>query len=278
MYRCLSIAVVMVLTWSSAALADGLDGTEITETPRGLVVKAGAPGSLALSNEPGRSGGGAVVYCGWYHFSVEFGEYLFDPIGDSVWPQAGSTYLLNCWRDSPDSPIPGYPTITQYRWRGEVPGTAVSSVDAARFAVANINFEQPVIQLSPPSRQVVGVSTWLAVTSRLHYGEVSANAGPVWATVRASFADVTWDLGNGASRVCTRDVSVVWDPVNPHAQTSRCSYNYTDSAGSPFNVRATVRWNIDQRTNEYEDWRPWGTITRSSTLEVAVTQLQSAIR
>ena len=278
MYRCLSIAAVIVLMWSSAALGDGLDGTEISETQRGLVVKAGAPGSLTLSHEPGRGGGGAVVYCGWYHFSVEFGVHLFDPIGDSVWPQPGSTYLLNCWRDSPDFPIPGYPTITQYRWRGEVPGPVVSSVDAARFAVANIDFEQPVIELSPPSRQVVGVPTWLAVTSRLSYGQVSANAGPVWATVRASFRDVTWDLGNGASRVCTTDATKLWDRANPQAPASRCSYTYTNSSGSPFNVRATVRWDIEQSTNEYERWRPWGTISRSSTARVPVAQLQASIR
>ncbi len=278
MYRCISIAVIVVLLSGTAASGDGLDGTEIIETPGGLVVTAGAPGSLALSSEPGRPGSGTTVYCSWYHFSVEFGEYLFDPIGDSVWPQAGSTYLLNCWTDSPQVSYPGYPTITQYRGPGEVSGAAVSSADAALFAIAHINFEQPVIQLSPPNRQVVGVPTWLAVTSRLNYDQVSANAGPVWASAWASFSDVSWDLGNGASRVCTQDVSLVWDPANPQAQTSRCSYTYTNSAGSPFNVRATVRWNIWQRTNSNPGWHRWGTITRSSTVPVAVTQLQSSIR
>ena len=73
---------------STAALGggldDGLDGTDIEETVSGLVVTAGAPGSLALSSEPGQPGSGGTVYCSWYDFSVEFGEYLFDPIGGSV--------------------------------------------------------------------------------------------------------------------------------------------------------------------------------------------------
>ncbi len=100
MYRCLSIAVILVLLSSTAASGDGF-GTEIEETVSGLVVTAGVPGSLDLSSEPGQPGGGGTIYCSWYNFSVEFGEYLFDPIGDSIWPQVDSTYLLNCWTDDP---------------------------------------------------------------------------------------------------------------------------------------------------------------------------------
>ena len=278
MRRCISIAAVVVLLWGSAASGAGLDGTEITETSSGLVVTAGTRGSLALSSEPGRPGSGPTVYCSWHNFAVKFGQILLKPIGESVWPQADSTYLLNCWTDSPGESVDGYPKVTRYRGRGKIPGPAVSSADAARFAVRRINFEPPVIRLSPPGRQLVGVPSWLAVTSRLHYDQVSANAGPVWASVRASFRDVTWELGNGASRVCTQDVSVVWDPADPQARTSRCAYTYTNSRGSPFNVRATVRWDIDQRTNELDYWHRWGTITRSTTIPVTVTQLQSSIR
>lgn len=278
MYRCISLAVIVVLLAVGAASGEDLDGTDISETPTGLVVTAGAPGSLALSSVPGRPGRAPTVRCSWYHFSVEFGVYLFDPIGDAVWPRPNWSYLLNCWRDSPDKPIPGYPIITQYRGAGKVAGAAVDSSDAARFAISHINFEPPEIRLSPPSRQVVGVPTWLAVTSRLHYKQVSANAGPVWATASATFRDVTWDLGNGASRTCRADVAKVWDPANPHAPTSRCAYTYTNSAGSPLKVRATARWNIWQRTNANPAWHRWGTITRSSTVEVPVTQLQSSIR
>jgi len=277
-YRCLSIAVIVVLMSSTTASGDGIDGTEITETVSGLVVTAGAPGSLALSSEPGRPGGGATVYCSWYHFSVVFGEYLFNPIGDSIWPQAGSTYLLNCWSSSPATPLPGYPRITQFRGRDKIPGNAVSTADAAQFAINYLNFERPKIELSPRGEQVVGVPTWLAVTSRLQYDRASANAGPVWATVRASLRDITWDLGNGASRECTRDVSKVWNPANPQDQSSHCSYTYTNSGGSPFNVTVTVRWRIEQRTNVNPAWHRWGTITRSSSVSVPVTQLQSAIR
>ena len=116
------------------------------------------------------------------------------------------------------------------------------------------------------------------MTSQLSYDQVSANAGPVWATVWASFRDVTWDLGNGASRVCTQDVSKLWDPADGQSQTSRCTYTYTNSSGSPFNVTATIRWNIWQQTNANPLWHWWGTITRSSTVSVDVTQLQSSIR
>lgn len=283
MYRCLSIAAITVLAWGAAAWgpaasSEDLDGTEITETVSGLVVKAGAPGSLALSSQPGRPGRGATVYCSWHDFAVKFGQLLLKPLGDSVWPEVDSTYLLSCWTESPAEPIAGYPTVARYRERGAVAGPAVSSEDAARFAAARIDFEPPAIRFSPPGRQVVGVPSWLAVTSRLDYAGVSANAGPVWASARAYFRDVTWDLGNGARRVCSRDVSLLWDPANPKAKPGRCHYTYTTSRGSPFKVTATVRWDIWQRTNDKPDWHRWGTITRSSTGELPVTQLQSSIR
>ena len=277
MYRCLSIAAILVLLSSTAASGDAF-GTEIEETVSGLVVTAGTPGSLDLSSEPGQPGSGVTVYCSWYNFSVEFGVYLFDPIGDSIWPQVNSTYLLNCWTDDPGVSYPGYPKITRYRGPGEIEGDVVSSAEAALFAIAHINFEQPAIELSPPHQQVVGVPTWLAITSRLRYDQVSADAGPVWATVWASFRDVTWDFGNGASRVCTQDVSKVWDSTTNQPQTSRCTYTYTNSSGSPFDLTATIRWNIWQQTNTNPSWHWWGTISRSTTIPLQVTQLQSAIR
>ncbi len=278
MYRCLSIAVVLVLLSSTAASGDSLDGTEIEETTSGLLVTAGSSGSLATISNPGLPGTGPTIYCGWFRFTGGFGSEVFDLVGDRVNPIVGHIYALNCWTDDRDDSYPGYPILRQYRGSRKIPGEAVSTAEVARFAVAHINFEQPVVQLSPPRRQVVGVPSWLAVTSRLHYTEVSANAGPVWATVSASFRDVTWDLGNGASRVCTEDVAKVWDPTNSREQTSRCTYTYTRSSGSPFAVTATVRWDIHQKTNLNSSWHRWGTITRSSTVPVDVTQLQSSIR
>lgn len=272
------LAVLVASALSSAASGQLREGTNIELTPRGLVVTAGSPGSLALSSVPGQPGSGETVYCSWYHFVVEFNVYLFDPIGDSVWPNVDSTYLLNCWTTDPAVSYPGYPTITKYKGPGEIVGSAVSSEDAARFARSHINFEQPRIRLSPPSRQIVGIPTWLAVVSRLRYDEVSANAGPVWASAKAVLVDVTWNLGNGENRVCTVDVAKVWDPANRQTQTSRCTYTFINSGGSPFNLTATVRWNIFQRTNTNPSWHLWGTISRASTVPLQVTQLQSAIR
>ena len=277
MSRCLSIAVLLVLLSSTAASGDAF-GTEIEETTGGLVVTAGAPGSLDLSSEPGQPGSGGTVYCSWHNILVEFGMLLIRPLGERVWPEVGSTYLLNCWTGDPNEPYPGYPRVDRYRGPGEIKGDVVSSAEAAQFAIAHINFEQLAIELSPPHQQVVGVTSWLAVTSELSYDQVSANAGPVWATVWASFRDVTWDFGNGASRVCTQDVSKVWDSTTNQPQSSRCTYTYTNSSGSPFNLTATVRWNIWQQTNTNPSWHWWGTISRSTTIPLHVTQLQSAIR
>ena len=277
MYRFLSITVVLVLALSTGASGD-VDGTTIEETDGGVVVTAGSPESLSLDPVPGRPGTGPTIYCAWFLFTVGVGSNVFVITGDPVNPRDGVFHALNCWTSDRDDPYPGYPVLKRYRGRPEIPGTVVATGEAAQFAIAHIDFELPEIELSPPGRQVVGIPTWLAATSRLQYDEVSANAGPVWATVWASFRDVTWNLGNGMTYVCSQDVSKVWDPTTNQPQSSRCTYTYTSSSGSPFSVTATIRWNIEQRTNTNPNWHFWGTISRSTTIPLQVTQLQSTIR
>ena len=275
MYRFISIVALLVLGLNTAALADG---TSIEETDGGLIVTAGSSGSLTKTSQSGQPGTGPTISCGWFNFAGGFGSDVIDLVGDPVYPQVGFVYALNCWTDDREDPYPGYPLLAQYPGRREIPGDPVSTSEAARFAIDHLNFVRPGISLSPRVQQIVGVPTWLAVTSRLHYDDVSANAGPVWATVRASFRDVTWNLGNGDSIVCTQDVSKVWDSTSNQPQSSRCAYTHIDSGGSPFNLTATVRWNIWQRTNSNPSWHWWGMISRSTTIPVEVTQLQSAIR
>ena len=276
MYRLLSITVILVFALSTGALAEG---TNIEETGSGVVVTAGSSGSLTTTFHPGQPGTGPTIYCGWFHFTGGFGSEVIDLVGDPVSPRVGFVYALNCWTSGRDNPYPGYPLFERYPGRREIPGKVVSTEEAAQFAIAHIDFELPEIELSPPGRQVVGIESWLAVTSKLRYDEVSANAGPVWATVWASFRDVTWSFGDGARpERCTRDVAKVWDPTTNQPQSSRCTYTYTNSSGSPFDLTATVRWNIWQQTNTNPSWHWWGTISRSTTIPLHVTQLQSAIR
>lgn len=272
----ISSVFVLVLMLSAAATGgDGESGTSIKETAEGLVVTAGSPGSLEVTSTPGRPGRGPTIYCGWYQIKVS--GYLVGLV--PVVPKINESYVIICWTDTPGEPYPGYPRIVTYRGRAEVEGSAVSSGDAARFATNNLGLERPVIQLSPPRQQVVGVPTWFAVTSQLHYNDVSANAGPVWATVRARFRDVTWDVGGSHPQLrCTRDVAKVWQKKPWRPQTSACSQTYTNDIGAPYDVTATIRWDIWQRTNTNPSWHRWGTISRSSTVNVPVTQLQAVIR
>lgn len=268
--------LVLVLMLSAAAIGgDGDTGTNIKETSEGLVVTAGTPGSLRVTSTPGQPGRGPTIYCGWYRAIVDGFLVHLEPIV----PQLNETQVLNCWTDDPNEPYPGYPKIVTYRGRAEIAGSAVSSADAAQFAVSRLGFKLPEIRLSPPRQQVVGVPTWFAVTSQLHYQDVSANAGPVWATVRALFRDVTWDLGNDEPKLrCKSDVAKVWNPKGNRAQSSACSHTYISDKGAPLNIKATVRWDIWQRNNTNPTWHRWGTISRSSKVSVPVTQLQAAIR
>ena len=62
----------------------------------------------------------------------------------------------------------------------------------------------PSLALSPSSAAggIVNLGMWLAVQDA---GEVSVTAqlGPIWATVRARQRDLTWDMGNGDVVSCT---------------------------------------------------------------------------
>jgi hypothetical protein len=83
----------------------------------------------------------------------------------------------------------------------------------AEFAQSQIDFDPPASVLSPSGRQIVGVATWLAVTSELEDPDVTAQAGLAWATVRTRFVEAVWDLGDGAVVTCTDDVATTWNPA-----------------------------------------------------------------
>ncbi|MCQ3812856.1 MAG: hypothetical protein KTU85_00340 [Acidimicrobiia bacterium] len=276
----LACVLAAALLWPQATThGQGSDGTEVTEVAQGIQVTAGTQGSLGLTTTPGRPGRGPTLYCAFYNFQVtpEGVEPLYT--GGPVHIQPNTLYLVNCWTDRQDEPYAGYPITVVTGQRFSVPGAAVVESEAAQYAVEHLNLEVPKIVLSPPSQQIVGVPTWLAITSRVQYPTVSANAGPVWASVKAQFRSVTWDLGDGSPALrCFGDFNKVWDRTTNQPQSSNCTYTYTHNRGAPYKLRATVHWDIWQRTNSNQSWHLWGPIRRSASISVPVTQLQSAIR
>ncbi len=160
-------------------------------------------------------------------------------------------------------------------------GNAVGVEEIARFAVDSEVFESPAPVLSPPQQQVVGIDTWLAVSSQLAYPELSAQAGDAWVTVRPVLRDAVWDLGDGESVRCTTDIDKRWDPAASGSnQSTRCSHLFEQATRSGGRTgRVAVSWTILEITNEHPyAWTTWGVVTLASPVVFDITELQSAIR
>lgn len=241
-----------------------------------LVVTAAAPGTLELTDTPGAPDSGPVIYCAW--FELVIGGSTLDPV-QLTDPTIGDTYLFNCWYiDVWADRYPGYPIVAVYDPVVDPPGPLITTPTAARFALDSIEFEVPTVVTSPADVHLVGIPSWFAVDSELDYAPASAQAGPVWATVRPVFRDVTWQLGDGTQLVCTADATTRWDPSGPARQTSSCAHTFRSGAIADAPTTATVHWTVWQRTDRTDGaWVPWGTVELATTVDLTVIDLQAAI-
>jgi len=257
-------------------------GTSVDWADNSLVVQAAAPGTLELTDNPGTPYDGPRIYCSWFELVFQSTDIEANLAADLV---VGDGYVYNCWYTDPwIDPYPGYPIFVFYDPVVDPPGPVITTPDAARFAVDSIDFEPPIVTTSPAAIHVVGVPSWFAVDSQLSYAAASAQAGPVWATVRPEFRDVTWSLGNGDELVCTNDATRHWDPhARAESTPSECRYTYEAGPGRASEVArlpasATVHWTVWQRTDRTAGaWVVWGTVSVSTPVDIRVIELQAAI-
>lgn len=268
----------------SAGAPDGISGSITDHT---LLITAGHRASMRTAAGPG-AGTGPTITCGW--FVLDTSTVRIDILQEPA-PTVGSTYLLWCWYAADRTSLPGHPVIAEYTGPG-LPGDPADADDVGEFALASIDFAAPEQAISPAPVQIVGIESWLAVTSRLDYDTAHANAGPVWVSVRPEFRDVVWDLGNGDEVRCTRDqdATTTWDPARPD-RGSACVYTYESAGAGPtaeavtdgspaghrHDISATITWTILRRTFEQDDWRPWRSLSLTTTETVPVTDLQAVI-
>lgn len=272
------LAGALVVAAINPGIAVAQDGSPATTTEwdgNSLVVTAAAPGTLELTDDPGAPFDGPVILCGW--FAVVLGSVTLD-IVHLADPSAGETYVYHCWHTHPwIDPYPGYPIVAVHDPSAGPPGSLVTTATAARFALDSIEFESAVPITSPPTSAVVGVPTWLAVDSRLDYAPASAQAGPVWATVRPVFRDTTWRLGDGTRIVCTGDSTTRWRPSGPDDQTSSCAHTFS-SIPADTATTVTVHWTVWQRTDRTDGaWTSWGTVSVTTPLDLEVLDLEAVI-
>ncbi|GJM37758.1 MAG: hypothetical protein DHS20C19_11250 [Acidimicrobiales bacterium] len=267
---------LVLLAWPASA---GAQDTGIDVDDGVLTVEAAYPGTIDVTSGPGVPYDGPRLRCGY--FAVEVGGHqVIDFVAAD--PIIGETYLWSCWEPGRHPYLepydPTYPIVVVHDPTAAQPGPAITTQTVAAFAVERITFEAPVIATAPATHHVVGVPTWLAVTSQLDYDAVSAQAGPVWATVRPVFRDVTWNLGNGDRHVCVGDATNVWRADRGERQATECAYAFESADGGPFPGSATTTWTIWQQTDRNPTgWQIWGEVTLTTDVTFAVTDLQAAI-
>ncbi|MEQ8842210.1 MAG: hypothetical protein RIB98_14600 [Acidimicrobiales bacterium] len=270
------VSLVTIVGGPAAAQTDDDEPTGTIWDDHTLVVTAATPGTLSLTDTPGAPYDGPRIYCAW--FSVVVTSTGVDIVGIAD-PTVGDTYVFNCWYTDPFADIyPGYPIVAVFDPVVDPPGPLITTPEVARFALDSIVFESPVAVTAPAVTHVVGVESWFAVDSELDYDAASAQAGPVWATVRPEFRHVTWDLGNGDRLVCTDDARTRWSTDGPDDQTSACTYAYRSSGEEAMAASATAHWTIWQQTDRTAgEWTVWGTVSLTTPLSIDVVELEAVI-
>ena len=175
-----------------------------------------------VSTQGGRPG--RQAQCGFFDvvatggvFSYDFDIVPTEPYERDTW------FILHCWEPDGNPWLNGiapYPIGYECCDPGIPGATLVNDWEVAEFATGSIGFDIPAVEISPATEQVVGVPTWLAVTSPVDLAPVTAAAGPIWATAIPEFREAVWEFGNDESMRCVDDVATVWDPDLGDDQTS----------------------------------------------------------
>jgi len=263
---------------SLVPFADG--STNVGYNDGTLSVEAGEPGSTTIVTNPGRGPVGRAVRCTWHEIGGTAFVVTWNP-SESVVPEADGFYVLVCVHTDDGSDLTDYPRVVQYTPTDPIPGGVVGVVEVAKFAIDSIAFETPIPVLSPPGRQIAGVQTWLGVTSKLIYRDVSAQAGNTWATVRPVLRRAVWIMGDGSTVSCSADVATIWNPdLSNESQSTTCAHVFESVSGPhPFIGRVDVSWTIYELTDLHPNtWTVWGVITRGSPVSFSVGELQAVIR
>lgn len=121
------------------------------------------------------------------------------------------------------------------------------------------------------------------MTSEREYAPITANAGPLWATVRPEFRNVRWDMGDGSPPIVCEgeDVAVLFKADVPaDEQSPGCFHVYeANGAGAvvPMTITATMTWDIWASTSSHPTERLITPVTRQTTFVVDVRELQAVI-
>ncbi len=266
-------------TGDDSTLGDGTTG--IGETASGVWVAAAPPGTATQVSSgaavPGSSGVGGQnppLRCYWLEGSGSVAEYS---AATSLVPH--DWYLF--WCDTAGAGV-GNVAIAPYR-REYIPraplgpGTEITADSLIPRAVEALLLDAPIVATSPPDgRFYVNVPTYLAVTNPNGDGASAlARAAGVnlWAYAEARLDSVVFDPGNGDEPLVCDGWGTLYDPAAPDRPPD-CGYTFLEAGATT--VEATVTWSITYQASNTPPG-PWGTITRSTTIDAEIRELESVV-
>jgi hypothetical protein len=159
-------------------------------------------------------------------------------------------------------------------------GPAVDPEVLAEQASAQLNPNPPSIELSPKTdvNQIVRLPTWMWVTN-WEPDSATASVPGVSATVTATPASVTWDMGNGDQVVCAGP-GTPFDFSRPEEeQSTDCSYTYrrssTSQPGRVYQVSATMSYDVSWSASGAPGGGALPAVSSTTTFPVRVLEIHA---
>jgi hypothetical protein len=278
----IGLAVVIGVTHSGEALADGIDGGTTADATQDA---HGNPTVVAMSeldrpSQPGRRATG-VVNCAWFEPSesnqLDTTKALPGP------PVPPGTALVNdhiyyrsCVNGDGEAVFRGWT-----RWTAAA--SQVLAADLAYEASRELPVPHPRPALSPAigADQLVGLPTWLWLEPGSWATlEATASVPGLAATATATPTRVRWDMGDGTVVTCDGP-GVAYDPTrDDDRQSTDCKHTYQHvSAGEPggaYAATVAVDWAITWSATNGEG----GTLpatSRGTSFAVPVAERQAVV-
>jgi hypothetical protein len=187
----------------------------------------------------------------------DFGTVRVDPDG-----VVAILYFRDC----------GEPIVRQFVWiRQETPE---SLANAALADMRSRLLRQPQARLSPPTRGVVNLETWLAAVNS---GPVSVTASipGLSSTATAVISSTTFEMGNGDTVVCP-GVGFAWTQAQGQ-RPAPCGYTYrrADQPGSTTRVGLRVTWSVTFSASNGRTGRLPSVTSARQLIEYPVTEIQT---
>lgn len=247
---------------ASAGIVDG--------TPVAVAVRGGDGAELGAHTR--RGGGSGSRWTCRYHPLTAGGNVPGVDYDHPVTPAVGGVYAFLC-HDEGGRLVHG--RVLRYQ-PGDPLGGLLAAERAAELAVERLVLPDPVVGLSPPASQLVGLATWLWVGDWVTR-TTSASVGGVTSTVAARPTSSTWDLGDGTTVGCPGP-GTPYDPARPpEGQTTDCAHTYVWPSSHPRGARSvtvTVTYGVSWSATTGAGGA-LGTVTRSTTLPIAVSEVQA---